>query len=256
MKRFMNFVLRLLAAVLEAGGYYSVLHRLERQERFSGKTPVNSFVGIMLDTETTGMIPGADEIIELGMLKFEYGQDGRIYRVLDSFNHLQQPRKPIPTAITAITGLTNEEVAGQTIDPEAVEAFVSGAALIIAHNAKFDRPMCEATWPFFRNFNWACSCTQVPWKEEGHEGVKLGYLLNDYGRFHNGHRAIDDCHAALYLLAQPMQRSKRLAMSSLLENARSIPALGRERSLQLQGRIKEPRLPLERGSSLLVSDPG
>src|SRR5258706_11427671 len=58
-----------------------------------------------------------------------------------------------------------------------------------AHNAKFDRPMCEAIWPFFRNFNWACSCTQIPWKEEGHECVKLGYLLNDYGHFHNGHRA-------------------------------------------------------------------
>ncbi len=56
----------------------------------------------------------------------------------------------------------------------------------------------------------------------GHEGVKLGYLLNDYGRFHNGHRAIDDCHAVLHLLAQPMRRAKRPAMSALLENARKI----------------------------------
>ena len=53
----------------------------------------------------------------------------QIYRVVDSFNHLQQPRKPIPNIITAITGITDEEVAGQAIDPAAVEAFVSGAAL-------------------------------------------------------------------------------------------------------------------------------
>lgn len=216
----MNIILRSLAAILEASGNYRVLRRLEGQDRFSQEIGANPFTGIILDTETTGMIPGADEVIELGMLKFEYGQDGHIFRVLDSFNCLQQPRKPIPAPITAITGITDDEVAGQAIDPAEVEAFVSGAALIIAHNAKFDRPMCEAAWPFFRNFNWACSCTQVPWKEEGHEGVKLGYLLNDYGRFHSGHRAIDDCHAALYLLAQPMQQSKRLAMSSLLENAR------------------------------------
>jgi hypothetical protein len=56
--------------------------------------------------------PGADEVIELGMLKFEYGQDGHITRMLDTFNCLQQPKKPIPAHITAITGITNEEVAG------------------------------------------------------------------------------------------------------------------------------------------------
>jgi DNA polymerase III epsilon subunit-like protein len=56
------------------------------------------------------MNPGADEVIELGMLKLEYGQDGQ-YSVLDSFDRLQQPKKPIPAHITAITGITDEEVA-------------------------------------------------------------------------------------------------------------------------------------------------
>ena len=108
----------------------------------------------------------------------------------------------------------------QAIDAASVEAFVSGAALIIAHNAKFDRSMCEATWPLFRNFNWACSYTQIPRREEGHEGGKFGYLLNDYGHYHNGHRATDDCHALLYLLTQRLPSSKRIAMSLLLDNAR------------------------------------
>jgi hypothetical protein len=31
------------------------------------------------------MISGADKILEFGMLKFEYGQDRQIYRILDSF---------------------------------------------------------------------------------------------------------------------------------------------------------------------------
>src|SRR5258706_7881471 len=62
----------------------------------------------ILDTESTGMNPGADEVIELGMLKLEYGQDGQ-YSVLDSFDRLQQPKKPIPAHITAITGITDEE---------------------------------------------------------------------------------------------------------------------------------------------------
>jgi DNA polymerase III subunit epsilon len=197
-----------------------VLRRLLPREQFSKEPPADPFVGIILDTETTGMTPGTDEVIELGMIKFEYGHDGQIYRVLDTFNQLQQPSKPIPLHITAIAGITDDEVAGHMIEPASVEAFVSGAALIIAHNAKFDRPMCEATWPLFRNLNWACSYIQIPWKDEGHEGGKLGYLLNDFGYFHNGHRAIDDCRALLHLLAQPLPRTKRIAMSLLLDNAR------------------------------------
>jgi DNA polymerase-3 subunit epsilon len=216
----MRLLLNALAAILEKSGDFRVLRRMQPQDRFSPSSDASPFTGIILDTETAGMTPGVDEVIELGMLKFEYGQDGQIYRVLDNFSALQQPRKPIPPVITAITGITDEEVTGRSIDTGEVERFVSGAAVIIAHNAKFDRPMCEAQWEFFRNYNWTCSCTQIPWREEGHEGVKLGYLLNDYGYFHNGHRAIDDCRALLHLLAQPMQKSKRLAMAPLLENAR------------------------------------
>ena len=220
MSRVIQTLLNSLAAALEATGNYRVLRRLAPQEQFNKTAPAEPFIGIILDTETTGMTPGTDEVIELGMIKFEYGRDGQICRVLDTFNQLQQPSKPIPPHITAITGITDDEVAGHTIDPSAVKAFVSGAALIIAHNAKFDRPMCEATWPYFHGLNWACSLTQIPWKDEGFEGTKLGYLLNDFGYFHNGHRAIDDCRALLHLLAQPLPRSKRVAMSPLLENAR------------------------------------
>jgi DNA polymerase III subunit epsilon len=216
----MRPLLKFLAAILGTSPNYRILRRLVPQDRLSSKAPTNAFTGIILDTETTGMTPGVDEVIELGMLKFQYGQDGQIYRLLGTFSQLQQPKKAIPAHITAITGITDEDVARRTIDPAEVEAFVAGLALIVAHNAKFDRPMCEAAWPVFRNFNWGCSCTQIPWKEEGHEGVKLGYLLNDYGRFHNGHCAIDDCRALIYLLAQPLACSKRLAMAALLGNAR------------------------------------
>ncbi len=65
------------------------------------------------------------------MLKFEYGQDGQIYRVLDTFNRLHRPKEPMPAHITAITGITDNEVAGQSIDPADVEDFVSGTAFII-----------------------------------------------------------------------------------------------------------------------------
>ena len=33
------------------------------------------------------------------------------------------------------------------------------------------------------------------------EGSRLGYLLNSAGLFHQAHRAVDDCHALLEILA-------------------------------------------------------
>ena len=119
-----------------------------------------------------------------------------------------------------MTGITDADVVRQRIDHAAVQALAADAAVIIAHNASFDRQICEELWPIFAEKNWACSCHQVPWREEGHEGMKLGYLLIDCGYFHKGHRAIDDCHALLQLLARPLKTSGRLVLACLLETAR------------------------------------
>ena len=209
-----------IASVLEDTGDYRVLRRLGSFEAGVDAPNEPTFIGLIVDTETTGTDFAADEVIELGIIKFEYGASGRIYRVLDTFNQLQQPGKPIPAEITRLTGITDADVAGQRIDDDAVRALVADAAVVIAHNASFDRQMCERRWPIFVEKNWGCSCHQVPWRAEGHEGMKLGYLLMDYGLFHQGHRAIDDCHALLALLARPLKASGRLALACLLETAR------------------------------------
>lgn len=209
-----------IAAVLEGTGEYRVLRRLAPITGCGDVPDEPTFIGLALDTETTGLDHVVDEVIELGIVKFEYGASGRIYRVLDTFNELQQPSRPIPPEVTRLTGITDADVAGRMIDDRAVEALAVDAAVVIAHNAGFDRQMCERRWPIFAERNWACSCHQVPWRAEGHEGQKLGYLLNDFGFFHTGHRAIDDCHALLALLSQPLRTSGRLALACLLETAR------------------------------------
>jgi DNA polymerase-3 subunit epsilon len=209
-----------IAAVLESTGNYRVPRRLEPLVDCSEPADEPTFIGLVLDVETTGIDFASDEVIELGMLKFEYGASGRIYRVLGTFNQLHQPTRPIPPEISRLTGITDADVAGQRIDAAAVQAMAADVAVVIAHNASFDRQMCEPRWPVFRDKNWACSLNQIPWRAEGHEGMKLGYLLSDLGFFHRGHRAVDDCHALLRLLATPLRSSGQLAMAALLATAR------------------------------------
>ena len=43
--------------------------------------------------------------------------------------------------------------------------------------------------------------TEVEWRQYGFAGAQLGYLLNGAGFFHQAHRAVDDCHALLEILA-------------------------------------------------------
>jgi uncharacterized protein YcbX len=73
------------------------------------------------------------------MVPFTYGLDGKIFEVRPAFHRFREPSNPIPPEITALTGITAEMVAGQSIDPAEVADFASGSALVVAHNAAFDR---------------------------------------------------------------------------------------------------------------------
>ena len=111
-------------------------------------------------------------------------------------------------------------VAGQNIDCAAINAFASDAAIVIAHNAAFDRKFAERYWPVFASKPWACSVNQVDWRAHGFEGSRLGYLLSGIGMFHKAHRAVDDCRALLEILAHTIPGTDRTALALLLENAR------------------------------------
>ena len=175
---------------------------------------------LFVDTETTGLDPASDEIIELAMTPFTYSTDGRIFEIDDSYRGLRQPSKPIPPEITAINGITNEMVAGQKIDVDEVAHFADGAAPIIAHNAAFDRKFVEKLCPAFATKPWACSMSQVNWAAEGYEGTRLAYLIMEAGLFYDRHQATADCLAGITLLTTTLPKSGTLAFSQLLGRGR------------------------------------
>jgi len=213
--------LEAMAETLDRSGAYRVLRRLTPIARREPPAEVQTRLGLFVDTETTGLDPAKDEIIELAMAPFTYGLDGEIYVVGEPFQQLRQPSNPIPAEITALTGIDDAMVEGRTIDPEAVAAFAAPAALVVAHNAAFDRKFLERFSSVFTTKPWACSMSEVDWAREGFESTKLAYLASGAGFFYDRHRATHDCLAALELLARRHPASGRTGLHQLLERART-----------------------------------
>lgn len=189
-----------MASRLEDGGQYRVLRKLSPRQLTVSKRPEFRQVGVILDTETTGLNYRDDEIIEIGLVAFTFDGIGKIGDVIGVYGGLQQPSTPISAEITRLTGITDDMVEGQLIDMQRVRELIEPADLVIAHNAGFDRPFCEAFSNIFANKAWACSVCEIDWNARGFEGTKLGYLIGQAGYFHDGHRAVDDCFALLEVL--------------------------------------------------------
>lgn len=219
----------LMAVRLSDHPDYRVLRRLVEMPRLTAM-PEGAKKAVVIDIEATGIDVVRDEIMELGMVSFAYTPEGVVLGLLDIYCELRDPGRPISAEVVALTGIDNAMVAGRAIDADEVEAFVADADLVLAHNADYDRRMAERLWPVFATKCWACTMSEIDWKAEGFEGMKLGLLLMQRGVFHEGHRATADCHAAIHLLAGTMPRSGRTGMSLLLERARRtrirISALG------------------------------
>ena len=209
-----------MAAALEASGKYRVLRKLEPRATIEPHDGSPTRRGIYLDLETTGTDPARDEIIEIAMAPFTYALDGRIFEIGEPFQALRQPSKPIPNDITRITGIDDAMVEGKSIDPAEVGAFAAGAAIIVAHNAGFDRRFAERFCETFSTKAWACSMSQVDWAGEGFEGTKLSYIAASCGFFYDRHRALSDCHAGIEVLARRMTSTGQPALASLLFTAR------------------------------------
>lgn len=192
------------AAALEATGEYRVLRRLPQVRGYHPPDGSPTLRGLAVDVETTGFDAQRDAIIQFGAIPFQYAPaTGLIYGVEEPVSYFEDPGRPIPPEITALTGITDEQVRGQRLDDQAIGDLLASTALVIAHNASFDRPFLERRLPLFRELAWACSLEDVPWKEEAGYGSKsLEFLLYKHcGVFYDAHAADSDCRALIHALA-------------------------------------------------------
>ena len=67
-------------------------------------TPIYDTTFVVCDVETTGVSSDYNRITEIGLIKIYNGE------VIDKFTSLINPKQHIPSQITYLTGITNEDV--------------------------------------------------------------------------------------------------------------------------------------------------
>lgn len=218
---------------LHATGEFSVLRKLnlEKETSFTNRSVQGSKIGLCLDTETTGLNHVDDKIIELGIVAFEFDPvTAEIIRITDRYNGFEDPERPLPKEIIEITGITDDMVRGQHFDDDQVNRLAKQAAIVIAHNAGFDRKFVEARFPVFITLPWACSVNQINWQAERISTKVLEYLLFKFGLFIHAHRALDDAEGVLGILLGQLPVSKTPVFKALLntynEETSKICAVG------------------------------
>lgn len=150
---------------------------------------------VVIDTETTGLEPEIDRIIEISAIKYINGTP------VASFSQLVNPRVQISQFITNLTGITNQELVNKPTIEYVLPYFFQFIEdyVLVAHNMPFDIKMiaCESyrsnirmcenklldTVPLIKR---VISPTQIP-------NYKLETLKNFFGVNITSHRALADC---------------------------------------------------------------
>lgn len=89
---------------------------------------------IAFDLETTGTVPGVDQIVEIGAVRFNNG-------VVESvFSTLVDPLRSIPPGASAVNGITDDMVTGKPTIDTLLHSFAEFCEdlTMVAHNAPFD----------------------------------------------------------------------------------------------------------------------
>lgn len=109
---------------------------LERPPLDMADRPLKDLCFAVFDTETTGLLPHKDEIVQIGAVRVLNG------RLIESekFDTLVDPERPIPEASTRVHGVSTAMVQGAPKITKAAADFhlFASDAVIVAHNAPFD----------------------------------------------------------------------------------------------------------------------
>jgi predicted DnaQ family exonuclease/DinG family helicase len=173
-------------------------------------------VFVAIDVESTGLVAGVDEIIEVAAVKFRGDE------LLETYSQLVRPRQSLPLKITRLTGITPESLAGAPRFNEigaAVAGFIKSYP-IVGHSVGFDLGMLRAqgmsfAQPVYDTFELA---TLLMPKVSVY---KLGAIAEHLGIPHpDDHRALNDAVVSAKVFAHILRLIEGLDLRDLTEIAR------------------------------------
>lgn len=208
-------------ALVEQSHDHRILHRISPPTPFAPpEGPIHT--AIILDTETTGLDPMTAKPWELAMRKVYYAAEGPPLIVgLDRVvSWLQNPGEPLSDEVKRVTGMTDEVLAGHVFPMEEIDSYVSGCNIIIAHNAGYDRKICERHFPTWaKRMNWACSIEDYDWSGIS-PSRSLECIAMFLGYFYEAHRACADVDTLTAILSLKEPESDVAFFSRIIENAK------------------------------------
>jgi len=166
----------------------------------------------VIDTETTGLDPQSDRIIDIGAVRLD--ED---LAVTDRFTTLVDPGMPIPLFVARLTGISDADVAGA---PGIAEAHAglrefAGDATLVGHNAAFDREHLAAaarrggTPPLQGDWFDTLEAALLLYPELDRHALPI--LVEELGLSWLAHRALPDAEATAAVLAHLARRATGLA---------------------------------------------
>lgn len=162
---------------------------------------------VVLDLETTGVDPRACEIIEIALIRYENGRE------VARLNELIKIESDLPKIITAITGITDEEIRSK--GKPANEIFGKAEKLLkkaylVGHNIKFDIEFLRAKGVDLEILGQidTVPLSQIVFPQLA--SFSLESLAADLGIEHTAsHRAMGDAEATLELLNRLMEEIEK-----------------------------------------------
>ena len=157
-------------------------------------------VYVVVDVETTGGRGTNHRVTEIGAVKV------RDNTIVDRFQTLLNPQRPIPSSISRLTGITPAMVADAPYFADIVdefEAFMEDA-IFVAHNVDFDYGFVASEFRRIgRHFRYPklCTCSSMRKLYPGRDSYSLAALCSDFDvPLKQHHRALCDAEAAAELL--------------------------------------------------------
>lgn len=229
--------------VLSTGLALGVFKAAQLLEMESSAVAFTNFTAI--DLETTGRDTGKSEIIEIAAVRV---RDGKITETFDS---LVKPGIPIDGAASAITGITDKDLAGAPSFAELwprIREFV-GTDVLVAHNGyHFDFPILSRMVESAGDEFSAITFDSLPLARDlVPTSRKLGDLARHFGVDPgNSHRALDDTRALALVMLElgrmKLARSRKTALVDLLGHLGVALALSDREMLTDEARLFLERL--------------